>query len=158
MIDILKYSFLGLLVLIFQWMLGELFGIRGITPDFIIVFIIYLALMRGQILAIWIGFVLGLILDSLTSTHLMGLSSLAMASVAYLAGMFHGRIVRIPIFFQYLLHTGFLFLYFLLSVLITYQDADWGIGNTVFLILIPKTLYTLSILILSFMVLRVGND
>ncbi len=158
MFDIIKYSILGLAVLIFQWMLGDLFSIYGITPSFLVIYIIYLGLARNQVLAIWLGFALGLIIDALTSTHLMAISALSLAIVGYLAGIFHGRIVRIPIVLQYLLHTGFLAVFFLITVMITLQDSQWSLGNIVFLILLPKTLYTLGVLGAVFMILRVGAE
>jgi rod shape-determining protein MreD len=158
MIDTIKYSLLGFVVLIFQWMLGDLFNISGITPSFLVIYIIYLGLIRSQTLAIWLGFVFGLTIDALTSTHLMGITALSLSLVGYLSGVFHGRIVRIPIILQYLLHVGFLAVFFSLTVLISLQNSDWSIGNIVFLILIPKTLYTLGVLGAVFTILRVGAE
>jgi|GEM_PF-349849 len=158
MIDTIKYGFIGFLVLIFQWMLGDLFSISGITPNFLVIYIIYLGLIRSQVLAIWLGFFLGLTMDALTSTHLLGISALSLSLVGYLAGVFYGRIVRIPIFLQYLLHIGFLVVFFALTVLITLQNSEWSAGNIVFLILLPKTLYTLGVLGAVFTILRVGAE
>lgn len=158
MIDIIKYSFIGFLVLVFQWMLGDLFSIFDITPSFLVIYIIYLGLTRSQVLAIWLGFTFGLVFDALTSTDLMGLSALALSAVGYLSGIFHGRIVRIPIVLQFLLNVGFLAVFFAITVLISLQDASWSIGNTVFLIMLPKTLYTLGVLSAVFMILRVGAE
>jgi len=158
MIDIIKYGVVGFLILIFQWMLGDLFSILGITPSFLVIYIIYLGLIRSQVLAIWLGFTLGLVFDALTSTHLMGISALSLAMVGYLAGIFHGRIVRIPIILQFLLHIGFLAVFFSLTVLVTLQNSEWSMGNIVFLILLPKTLYTLGVLGAVFMILRVGSE
>lgn len=158
MIDILKYSLLGFLVLIFQWMLGDVFSIMGLTPSFMVIFIIYLGLTNSQLLAIWLGFFLGFIIDSLTGTHMLGITSLALTVVGYLSGIFHGRIVRIPVVVQYLLYAGFLLVYFILTVMISLQDSQWATGNIVFLILLPKTLYTLALLSGIFIVLRVGGE
>lgn len=158
MLDTIKFILLGFLVLIFQWMLGDLFSVYGITPSFLVVFIIYVGLQRGQVLGIWLGFTLGLVIDALTSTSLMGITALALSIVGYLAGIFHGRIVRIPILLQYLLHTGFLIVFFLITVMITLQDSQWSVGSMVFLILLPKTLYTLGVLSAVFMILRVGAE
>ena len=158
MIDILKYGILGILTLIFQWMLGDIFSIYGITPSFLVVFIIYVGLTHSQLQAIWLGFILGFVLDALTGTQMIGISSLALSIVGYLAGLFHGRIVRIPVIVQYLLHAGFLLLFFILTVMISLQDSQWTAGNIVFLILLPKTLYTLGLLSGIFILLRVGTE
>jgi len=108
--------------------------------------------------AIWLGFFLGFIIDALTVTDMMGLSALALSAVGYLSGIFHGRIVRIPVIVQYLLYTGFLLVFFIITIMISLQDSQFATGNIVFLILLPKTLYTLALLAGSFIVLRVGAE
>ncbi|MEA3286274.1 MAG: rod shape-determining protein MreD [Candidatus Marinimicrobia bacterium] len=158
MIDIVKYSLLGFLTLIFQWMLGDIFSIYGVTPSFLVIFVIYVGLTHSQLQAIWLGFFLGFLIDSLTGTHMLGLSALALSVVGYFSGIFHGRIVRIPIIVQYLLHIGFLLVFFVLTVMISLQDSQWSAGDIVFLILLPKTLYTLGLLSGIFILLRVGTE
>lgn len=158
MIDIIKYSLLGLLVLIFQWMVGDMFSIYDITPSFLVIFIIYVGLTHSQMKAIWLGFFFGFIIDSLTGTDMIGISSMGLALVGFLAGIFHGRIVRIPIILQYLLYTGFLVVFFIITVLVSFQDSQWTAGNIVFLILLPKTIYTLGLLSGVFILLHVGAD
>jgi len=158
MFDIIKYSILGLLVLIFQWMLGDIFSIYGLTPSFLVIFIVYVGLTHSQLSAIWLGFFLGFLIDALTGTDMMGISALSLSAVGYLSGIFHGRIVRIPVIVQYLLYTGFLLVFFMLTVMISLQDSQFATGNIVFLILLPKTLYTLALLSGIFIVLRVGAE
>ncbi len=158
MIDILKYSLLGLVVLIFQVMLGDVFSILGLSPSFLVIFIIYVGLSRSQMFAIWLGFFLGFIIDALTGTHMLGLSALALSVVGYLSGLFHSRIVRIPVIVQYLLYTGFLLVFFIITVMVALQDSQWATGNIFFLILIPKTIYTLALLSGIFIVLKVGAE
>ena len=158
MFDIIKYSIFGLLVLIFQWMLGDICSIYGLTPSFLVIFIIYVGLTHSQLNAIWLGFFLGFIIDALTGTDMMGLTALALSTVGYLSGIFHGRIVRIPVIVQYLLYAGFLLVFFIITVMISLQDSQFATGNIVFLILLPKTLYTMALLSGSFIVLRVGAE
>ena len=158
MFGIIKNSILGILVLIFQWMLGDIFSIYGLTPSFLVIFIIYIGLTNSQLHAIWLGFFLGFIIDALTGTDMMGITALALSAVGYLSGIFHGRIVRIPVIVQYLLYTGFLLVFFILTVMISLQDSQFATGNIVFLILLPKTLYTMALLSGSFIVLRVGAE
>mgnify|MGYP007123660104 FL=1 len=97
-------------------------------------------------------------MDALASTDMMGITALALSTVGYLSGIFHGRIVRIPVFVQYLLYTGFLLVFFILTVMISLQDSQFSTGNIVFLVLLPKTLYTLALLSVSFIVLKVGAE
>jgi len=158
MFGIIKYSVLGLLVLIFQWMLGDLFRIWDLTPSFLVIFVIYVGLTHSQVNAIWLGFFLGFVIDALTGTDMIGLSALALSTVGYLAGLFYGRIVRVPVLVQYLLYAGFIVVFYILTVMISLQDSQFAAGNIVFLVLLPKTLYTLVILTISFLVLRVGAE
>jgi len=158
MINNIKYGILGLLVLIFQWMLGDIFSIYDITPSFLVIYIIYVGVNNSQLRAIWLGFILGFIMDSLTGTDMVGISALALSLVGYLAGVFNDRIVRVPIIMQYLLYTGFLIVFFFITVMISFQDSQWTAGNIVFLILLPKTIYTLGLLSGIFILLRVGAD
>ena len=158
MFGIIKNSILGLLVLIFQWMLGDIFSIYDLTPSFLVIFIIYIGLTNSQLHAIWLGFFLGFTIDALTATEMVGLTALALSVVGYLSGIFHGRIVRIPVLVQYLLYTGILLVFYILTVMISLQDSQFATGNIVFLELLPKTLYTLVLLSGSFIVLRVGAE
>lgn len=158
MIDIIKYSILGLFVLIFQWMLGDMFSIFGIVPSFLVIYIIYVGLTGSQLTAIWIGFGMGFIMDSLTGTDMIGITAMALALTGYLAGVFHDRIVRVPVIMQYLIYIGLLLVFFLLTVMVSLQDSQWTAGNIVFLILLPKTIYTLGLLTGIFILLRVGVD
>jgi len=158
MIDIIKYSILGLLVIIFQWMLGGVFSIFGIIPSFLVIYIIYVGLTGSQLTAIWIGFFMGFVMDSLTGTDMIGITAMALALTGYLAGVFHDRIVRVPVIMQYLIYTGLLLVFFMLTVMISLQDSQWSAGNIVFLILLPKTIYTLGLLTGIFILLRVGVD
>jgi rod shape-determining protein MreD len=139
-------------------MLGDIFSIYGLTPSFLVIFIIYVGLTHSQLNAIWLGFFLGFIIDALTGTDMMGLTALALSTVGYLSGIFHGRIVRIPVIVQYLLYAGFLLVFFIITVMISLQDSQFATGNIVFLILLPKTLYTMALLSGSFIVLRVGAE
>ncbi|MCF7807834.1 MAG: rod shape-determining protein MreD [Candidatus Marinimicrobia bacterium] len=158
MIDTIKYSVLGLFVLIFQWMLGDLFSIFGVIPSFLVIYIIYVGLTGSQLSAIWIGFVMGFTMDSLVGTDMIGMTAMALALTGYLAGLFHDRIVRVPVIMQYLIYTGFLLIYFTFTVLVMLQDSQWSAGNIVFLILLPKTIYTLGLMTGIFILLRVGVD
>ena len=158
MIDILKYSILGLFVIIFQWMLGDMFSIFGIVPSFLVIYIIYVGLTGSQLTAIWIGFAMGFVMDSLTGTDMIGITAMALALTGYLAGVFHDRIVRVPVIMQYLIYIGLLLVFFLLTVMVSLQDSQWTAGNIVFLVLLPKTIYTLGLLTGIFILLRVGVD
>lgn len=158
MISLIKFPLFGFLILIIQFMLGGKLDIAGIGPNLLVIFIIYSGLRSNHLMAIWLGFVLGFLFDSLTGTQLLGISSLALAVVGYLSGLFQTRIGRIPILLQYLIHLGLLLAYFTMTIAVYLQDSAWTVGSVFFLIMLPTTFYTYVILILAFIVLRVGSD
>ena len=139
-------------------MLGDMFSIFGIVPSFLVIYIIYVGLTGSQLTAIWIGFAMGFVMDSLTGTDMIGITAMALALTGYLAGVFHDRIVRVPVIMQYLIYIGLLLVFFLLTVMVSLQDSQWTAGNIVFLVLLPKTIYTLGLLTGIFILLRVGVD
>ncbi len=158
MIRTAKYPLIGIVVLIAQIMLQGKLDIAGIGPNFLVIFIIYTGLKSNQTMTIWLGFLFGFLYDAVSGTQLIGLSSLALTVIGYLSGLFQVRIGRIPILLQYLLHLGFLLVYFALTILVYLQDSQWSVGTIFFLVMIPSTFYTYVLLVLSFLTLKVGSD
>ena len=62
-------------------------GLGGYLPDLFILYIVYLALRRGQIEATLTGFIIG-ILQDLVTTKFFGLAALSKTVAAFVAGYF----------------------------------------------------------------------
>ncbi len=87
MMKSIKYVFISLLLIILQTSIMRLISIEGIVPDVLAVWIVYIALKRGQVSATLWGFFIGLVLDFATG-NFIGLSALSKTLCGFTAGYF----------------------------------------------------------------------
>ncbi len=87
---IIKYLFGSLLILIIQCTFANLIALDGITPDFLLILIVIIALVYGKIPAMVFAFILGFLFDSITG-GILGLSSLSKVMAAFVAGSFYNE-------------------------------------------------------------------
>src|SRR6185436_19044513 len=81
------YVLKAVVLLIVQANLVDMVSLRGITPDLLLIFIVYIAIREGQMYALPWGFALGLVLD-LSSGTVIGLSAFSKTVAAFTAGYF----------------------------------------------------------------------
>ncbi|MEW6511157.1 MAG: rod shape-determining protein MreD [Bacteroidota bacterium] len=83
---------LTLLFLLLQTTLARYLAVGGLPPDLTLIWIVYLAVRRGQIAATLAGFASGLVLD-LMSGHdgMLGLAALCKTAAGFLAGYFYNE-------------------------------------------------------------------
>jgi rod shape-determining protein MreD len=80
---------LTLLFILLQTTLARYLAIAGLSPDIALIWIVYLALRRGQIAGTVAGFCTGLVLDLLSgSDGMLGLAALAKTAAGFTAGYF----------------------------------------------------------------------
>ena len=79
------------LVLLLQWWVAPGLAVREIRPDFVLLFVLYLALYWNPTGAMLLGFVLGLGQDTL-SWGPFGLNALLLTLVAYVPHLFRARL------------------------------------------------------------------
>ncbi|MEO8210748.1 MAG: rod shape-determining protein MreD [bacterium] len=86
----LKYALVFILLIVIQVSFISLIEISryNITPDLVIILVIYLGYTRGHIAGMVSGFVSGLILDLLSGSFL-GLSALSYSLAGFIAGYFN---------------------------------------------------------------------
>ena len=78
---------LSLVCLLVQTTLVPYIAIATIVPDLILIWIVYVAIVRGQIPAMTVGFLLGLLFDVFSGgDNMLGLSALAKTVAGFLAG------------------------------------------------------------------------
>lgn len=87
MMKSVKYVFISLFLIIIQTSVMRLVSIEGITPDVLAVWVVYIALRRGQVSATLWGFSIGLVLDFATG-NFIGLSALSKTLCGFTAGYF----------------------------------------------------------------------
>jgi rod shape-determining protein MreD len=85
-----KYALVSIVLIILQTTLVHLLNLEGIIPDVLAIWVIYIALMNGQLEGTLWGFGIGLVLD-MTSPDFIGLSALAKTICGFLAGYFYNE-------------------------------------------------------------------
>jgi len=86
----LKYFIVSFFLIVFQIEVVSLLSLKDITPDILTIWIVYIALQRGQIAATIWGFCIGLIFD-FGAGNFIGLSALSKTIVGFAAGYFYGE-------------------------------------------------------------------
>lgn len=81
----------AVLVLALQWWVAPSLAVREVRPDFVFLFVLYLALSWDPTRAMLLGFVLGLLQDTL-SWGPFGLNALELTLVAYVPHLFRNRL------------------------------------------------------------------
>ena len=102
-----------LLLTIMQIVAGELISIAGVAPSFLLIGIVFVALLHGQFAAMLYGFPAGLLVD-LYAGEIVGITSLAIVSVAFVIGFFYEEdrrdvLIRSPRMVLLILLAGFVF-------------------------------------------------
>ena len=85
--EYLLYTGIGILIAGLQVLLSRFISIAGVSPDLVLIFLVWVAISRGQLAAILGGFILGLALDVLSS-GLLGAHALALTVAGFLVGFF----------------------------------------------------------------------
>lgn len=84
----ITYTIIALLLSVVHVVLLDFIAVGGITPDLLLILIVWIALAEGQFTAIIAGFSIGLLFDVISS-DLVGLNALAKTVAAFLAGYFY---------------------------------------------------------------------
>ncbi len=117
----IKYVIVAILIIYWQLLIAYKFTIYGISPNFLIPYVIFLSLKTNTGVSVPIIFFLGLSLD-LTYPALLGLNTISFIIMSYLVNRFHHTInkERLSIVFFCILILNFIhyfifFLYYLFS-------------------------------------------
>lgn len=139
---------LSLLVLLVQTGIIRFLSIDGIVPDLVLLWVVALAIRRGQIPATSAGFLLGLAQDILSGDGMLGLSALTKTLAGFIAGYFYNENKTLQTMGSYrilliaglvsLVHDGLYFLLFLQGSGISWSRSLLAYG-------LPTTAYTLAI-------------
>lgn len=82
------YSLAALLIIVFQISIVNLIQIGGLTPNLMIILVVWITLSEGQFAGLFAGFLAGLIFDVATF-DLIGTNALAQTVNAFVAGFFY---------------------------------------------------------------------
>lgn len=146
----LKYFIISFLLVVVQIEVASLLSLKGITPDILTIWIVYIALQKGQVSATIWGFCTGLMFD-LGVGNFIGLSALSKTIVGFAAGYFYGenkailslgsyRFVLIVLIVSFI-HNAVYFTVFMFGSDITALTAIFQIG-------LATTFYTAALTLL----------
>jgi len=131
-----------------QIFLSNLISIRGIRPDLLIIFVIYIAVNYGSFKGVLSGFLIGIIASIFDSGITFGILPLVYSIVGYSGGYLKSQHYRItPFYFNFscfliIVGSFFIYSYFNYNYLF-YNDFQIFVR-----IWIKTTLYTLSLLVI----------
>ena len=85
-----KYALISIFLIVLQTQVMRLLTIEGITPDILMIWIVYLALRQGQMKGMLWGFAIGLVFDLVTG-NFVGLSAMTKTICGFTAGYFYNE-------------------------------------------------------------------
>jgi rod shape-determining protein MreD len=83
----LRSGAIALVLLLLQMILVPFISIEGMIPDLLLIYVVFVAIKRGQIEATLTGFCVGFAQD-LTALHFLGLAALAKTIAGFTTGYF----------------------------------------------------------------------
>ncbi len=142
-----RYTIISILFIALQTTIIPFLSIGTIVPDILLIWLVYIALQKGQIPAIIFGFCIGLVID-LLSSHFLGLTALTKTLAAFCAGYFFNE-NKIDITvgrYQFLIITGIIsFVHNIIYFVIFVQGSDVTILSAIFYFGLFSALYTVLI-------------
>lgn len=82
------YAVLGILAIIIQKFLDNYASINSVSPQLVVLFVVFLTLREGQLVGMEGGFVTGF-LNDLLATHFLGFTCFIAVVVGFVAGFFY---------------------------------------------------------------------
>ena len=81
-----QISFFTVFFLIIQLLLVDLLSLNLIRPDFLVIFILYLSMIKGKMYGMTVGFTIGFLSNLFGVGSYFGLEALSLTIVGYLGG------------------------------------------------------------------------
>lgn len=91
----LLYLFAFVAIFTSQTVLAPIIRIFGVAPDFVLLFVVYLALRRGALVGVFWGFLAGFTQDIYADPHLLGASALTLTVVGFVVGQMEEKFINL---------------------------------------------------------------
>jgi rod shape-determining protein MreD len=156
--DIRNYTIAFLFVLFLQLYLVDILSIRGLRPDFFIIFLLYVSIRNGSYHGVIVGFFVGIIADLFGRGSELGLSSIVYVTVGYLGGFLKKQHLRLePIYFHLswiliMLLGSFIYIY-VKDYFLTNNDLSLLWGRWIF-----SSAYTLGFMLILQLLIPIRNN
>jgi rod shape-determining protein MreD len=150
-LKLIYYALATLLICVLQLSFSYLISIYGVTPDLLILLVIWVTLFEGKLYGLIFAFSVGILFDFL-SMNVVGVNALTKTMVAYLAGFFYQE----KEFWNIIRSNKFFLICFLATLLhnIVYYFIMVELTDSIFAIyfkfVIGSTIYTMLFTLLSF--------
>jgi rod shape-determining protein MreD len=150
-LKIIYYALATLLICVLQLSFSYLISIYGVTPDLLILLVIWVTLFEGKLYGLIFAFSVGILFDFL-SMNVVGVNALTKTMVAYLAGFFYQE----KEFWNIIRSNKFFLICFLATLLhnIVYYFIMVELTDSIFAIyfkfVIGSTIYTMLFTLLAF--------
>jgi rod shape-determining protein MreD len=142
-----RLTIVTLILVALQTTIVSFTSIANIIPDIMMIWIVYIAITKGQIPATMYGFAIGILLD-LISGQFLGLSALSKTIAGFLAGYFYNenKMQMNLANYQFLIIVGIAsVVHNLIYFIIFTQGSDVGLFTAIFRFGMFSALYTTSI-------------
>jgi len=150
-LKLIYYALATLLICVLQLSFSYLISIYGVTPDLLILLVIWVTLFEGKLYGLIFAFSVGILFDFL-SMNVVGVNALTKTMVAYLAGFFYQE----KEFWNIIRSNKFFLICFLATLLhnIIYYFIMVELTDSIFAIyfkfVIGSTIYTMLFTLLAF--------
>ena len=142
-----QISFFTLFFLIIQLLLVDLLSLNLIRPDFLVIFILYLSMIKGKMYGMTVGFTIGILSNLFGVGSYFGLEALSLTIVGYLGGYLKNIYEKVLPYIFHILWILIILLHFLVICYFRYQNIYISNLFEFLFIWIATTSYTMLFII-----------
>ena len=143
-----KFIIPFVITFLFSILLSSLLSIRGVKPDFIIIFLIYFALDQGSFKGVVVGFFVGLLVSIFDNNPTIGILPLTYSIIGYGVGLLRNHKNRLsPIIFNVVLFSIILFGFFVYSYFL-YDSIFYNNFYQFVINWFRNTIYTVTLIVI----------
>ena len=117
-----QISFFTVFFLIIQLLLVDLLSLNLIRPDFLVIFILYLSMIKGKMYGMTAGFTIGFLSNLFGVGSYFGLEALSLTIVGYLGGYLKNIYEKVLPYIFHILWILIILLHFLVICYFRYQN------------------------------------
>ena len=142
-----QISFFTVFFLIIQLLLVDLLSLNLIRPDFLVIFILYLSMIKGKMYGMTVGFTIGFLSNLFGVGSYFGLEALSLTIVGYMGGYLKNIYEKVLPYIFHILWILIILLHFLVICYFRYQNIYISNLFEFLFIWITTTSYTMLFII-----------
>ena len=142
-----QISFFTVFFLTIQLLLVDLLSLSLIRPDFLVIFILYLSMIKGKMYGMTVGFTIGFLSNLFGVGSYFGLEALSLTIVGYLGGYLKNIYEKVLPYIFHILWILIILLHFLVICYFRYQNIYISNLFEFLFIWIATTSYTMLFII-----------